>query len=260
MLRIPPAFSTALLPEKDIGEGDPLPPSTEIAPEVPENQVDQNGDDRVDRRQIPSSYRLEPPDEFQFPPQRVSEPISVTSQIEVDTPISEPEMEDLSDAPSHLPELSDTLVNLPPAECHDEEERSLAEQIGFPTSAESDKWDGWDDYPLHDGPPGDERPPISFPLFSSKHKMKEKGEYTKKKQKGATDTTESELEVEEDPLGLVQPSDQQDDDYRPYRAVTRERIANRRGRARWFEPTCNHLTTPDQNLPRDQIEETRIKT
>ena len=45
--------------------------------------------------------------------------------------------------------------------------------------------------------------------------MKEKGEYTKKKQKGATDTTESEPEVEEDPLGLVQPSDQQDDDYRP---------------------------------------------
>ena len=68
--------------------------------------------------------------------------------------------------------------------------------------------------------------------------MKEKGEYTKKKQKGATDTTESELEVEEDPLGLVQPSDQQDDDYTPNRPVGRGKIADRRSSARWVEPTC----------------------
>ena len=68
--------------------------------------------------------------------------------------------------------------------------------------------------------------------------MKEKGEYTKKKQKGATDTTESEPEVEEDPLGLVQPSDQQDDDYRPGQPVGKERTADRQSSARWVEPTC----------------------
>ena len=240
MLRIPPAFSTVLLPEKDIGEGDPLPPTTEITPEVPERQVDKDEDDRVDRRQIPSSYRLEPPDEFQFPPQRVSEPISVTSQTGVDTPISEPEMEDLSDTATHLPELSDTLVIPPPAECHGEEERNLAEQIGFPISAENDEWEGWDDYPLNNRPPGDQSPPppVSFPLFSSKRKMKEKGEYTQKKQKGTIDPIESELGVEEDPLGLVQPSDQQDDDYTPSRSAARRKTADRRNRTRWVEPTC----------------------
>ncbi len=232
VLRIPPAFSAPLAVETDIGEGVPLPPSTEVLVDNSEHRIDHHMDDRVENRQVPENYRLEPPDEFQFPPQRVPNPSSTTGETEIRATPADTEMGDPPDAPVQTPELT------PPAEVESEEIRDLADRTGFPISAESDEWDGWDDYPLPDETPGNEPPPASFPLFAQKRKMKEKGEYTKKKQKGDISTREGELGSEEDPLGLIQPSDQQDEDYVPNPPARRERNAGHRSSTRWKEPTC----------------------
>ena len=175
-----------------------------------------------------------------------------TSRTYPVVPVPEPEMEDLSDTTRYPPEPSDTPMNPPPAEASPEDGGELPDQVDLPSDTGSDEWAEWDEYPLQGGPPGDDQPPENRLQLDKKRKMKEKGEYTKKRQRGASDTTESESDAEGDPLGLVQPSDQEDGNYRPYRAAAQERTANRRGRARWLEPTCNSLTMPDQNPPKGQ--------
>ena len=175
------------------------------------------------------------------------EPGDPTGRVNPAVLVPEPEMEDLSDTLLYPPDLSDTPTNPPPAETNSEDGNELPDQIKLPSDTESDEWADWDEYPLQRPPSIDEQPPETPSLFDKKRKMKEKGEYTKKKQRGTADRLESESEVDEDPLGLVQPSDQEDANYRPYQTAARDRTANRRGRARWFEPTCNRLTTPDQN-------------
>ena len=215
-----------------------------------ENEAGQSREDRGERRQIPAAYKVDPPDKFQSQPERVPEPGDQTIRTDPVVPVSEPEMEDLSDTTLYPPDLSDTPMNPPPAEASSEDGGELPDQVDLPSDTGSDEWTKWDEYPLQSGPPGDEQPPENRLQLEKKRKMKEKSEYTKKRQRGTAGITESEPEVDESPLGLGQPSDQEDVNYRPYRAVTRERIANRRGRARWFEPTCNRLTTPDQNLPK----------
>ena len=253
VLRIPPAFNTAPQPERDIEEGAPLPPSAETPLR----------DDRVERRTVPATYRVEPPDEFQFPPERVPEPDEQTGRTDPVAPGPEPEMEDLSDTARYPPELSDTPVNPPPAEASSEdggEPPDQPDQVDLPSDTGSDEWAEWDEYPLPGRPPGDKQPPENRPQFEKKRKLKEKGEYTKKKQRGAADRAESGSEVDEDPLGLVQPSDPEDADYRPDRAAVGEGAANRRGRTRWFEPTCNQVTTSDQSPPKRQESDKRARS
>ena len=214
----------------------------------------------MERRQVPAAYRVDPPDEFQSQPERVPEPGDQTSRTNPVVPVSEPEMEDLSDTTLYPPDLSDTPMNPPPAEASSEDGGELPDQVDLPSDTGSDEWTKWDEYPLQSGPPGDEQPPENRLQLEKKRKMKEKSEYTKKRQRGTAGITESEPEVDEGPLGLGQPSDQEDVNYRPYRAVTGERIANRRGRARWFEPTCNRLTTPDQNPPKRQESDKKTRS
>ena len=115
-------------PEED---GEVLRISTEKPLGTTEDSVDRSRDDSVDRRQVPETYRLEPPDEFQFPPQRVPEPVSLASRINPEVPVSEPEMEDLSDTLLHPPERSDTLMNPSPAEVNDERGNDLADQVSL---------------------------------------------------------------------------------------------------------------------------------
>ena len=70
--------------------------------------------------------------------------------------------------------------------------------------------------------------------------MKEKGKYTQKRRRETADKTESESEIDEDPLGLVQPSDRQDSSYRPYQGTARRKVggtAYHKTRGRWIEPT-----------------------
>ena len=81
-------------PEED---GEVLRISTEKPLGDTENEAGQSRDDRVERRQIPGSYRVDPPDEFQFPPKRVPEPGDQTSRTDPVVPVPDPEMEDLSD-------------------------------------------------------------------------------------------------------------------------------------------------------------------
>ena len=93
--------------------------------------------------------------------------------------------------------------------------------------------------------------------------MKEKGEYTQKRWRETADTTESESEVDEDPLGLVQPSDQHDASYQPYQPTAREkreRTAGHRGRGRWVEPTCGQLMTLDQDLIEEQESDKKTRS
>ena len=122
-------------------------------------------------------------------------------------------------------------MNPPPAEASSEDGGELPDQVDLPSDTGSDEWTKWDEYPLQSGPPGDEQPPENRLQLEKKRKMKEKGEYTKKRRRGVSDTTESESGTNRYPLRLVQPSDQGDVNYRPYRAAARERTANRRGRA-----------------------------
>ena len=224
MLRIPPAFNTASPPEKDIEEGTPLPAPRENPLDQAENEAIQRRNDRVERRQIPESYRLDPPDEFQFPPKRVVEQSDQTGGADPVVPVPDPEMEDLSGTPPYPPDLSGTPPIPPPTEARSEDGSELPEQVEFPVDTGSDGWEGWDEYPLGGEQSGDEQSPEPRPQFEKKRKMKEKGEYTQKKQRGTADTTESESEVEEDLLGLSQPSDQHDASYRPYQITAREKI------------------------------------
>ena len=186
-----------------------------------ENEAGQSRDDMVERRQVPTACRADPPDEFQFPPEKVPELSDQTSRTYPVGPIPEPDIEDLSDTPT----------NLPPAETSSEDGGESLDQVDLPSDTGSDEWADWDEYSLRSGPPGDVQPPENRLQLEKKRKMKEKGEYTKKRRRGVSDTTESESGTNRYPLRLVQPSDQGDVNYRPYRAAARERTANRRGRA-----------------------------
>ena len=93
--------------------------------------------------------------------------------------------------------------------------------------------------------------------------MKEKGEYTQKRRRETADTTESESEVDEDPLGLVQPSDQHDSSYRPYQVTARrkgEGTAYHKSRGRWVEPTCGRLMTLNQDPSEEQESEPKAES
>ena len=85
---------------------------------------------------------------------------------------------------------------------------------------------------------------------------------TKPKQYFA-DQTESESEVDDDPLGLVQPSDQQDASYRPYQLTTRrkgEGTHYHKSRGRWIEPTCGRLMTLSQSPTEEQESEPKAQS
>ena len=125
---------------------------------------------------------MDPPGEFQSQPERVPEPGDQTSRTDPVVPVSEPEIEDLSDTTRYPPDLSDTPMNPPPAEASSEDGGEPPDQVDFPS------------------------------------------------------------------------------DTRPYRAAARERTANRRGRARCFEPTCNRLTTPDQNSPKRKESDNKTRS
>ena len=161
MLRIPPAFNTASPPEKDIEEGTPLPAPTENPLDQAENEAIQRRNDRGERRRIPESYRLDPPDEFQFPPKRVVEQSDQMGRTDPVVPVPDPEMEDLSGTPLYPPDLSDTPTNPPPAETISEDGSELPDQVEPPIDTGSDEWAEWDEYPLRSGPSGDEQPPTA---------------------------------------------------------------------------------------------------
>ena len=63
----------------------------------------------------PESYRLVPPDEFQFPPKRVVEQSDQMGRTDPVVPVPDPEMEDLSDTPPYLPNLPGTPPISPPS-------------------------------------------------------------------------------------------------------------------------------------------------
>ena len=133
----------------------------------------------------------------------------------------------------------------------------------FPEEAGSNEWEEWDDYPLEMGPSRDNLSPEPRPQLEKKRKMKETGEYTQKRQRETADQTESESEVDDDPLGLVQPSDQQDASYRPYQLTTRrkgEGTTYHKSRGRWIEPTCGRLMTLSQRPTEEQESKPKAKS
>ena len=124
-----------------------------------ENEAGQSRDNRVERRQVPTAGGVDPPDEFQFPPERVPEPGDQTSRAYPVVSVPEPEIEDLSDTTPYPPDLSDTPMNPPPAEAGSEDGGESPDQADLPSDTGSDEWTKWDEYPLQSGPPGDEQPP-----------------------------------------------------------------------------------------------------
>ena len=205
---------------------------------------------------------MDPPDEFQFPPKRVvlQEPSERTKPI---VPVADTEMEDLPDTQQDPQNPPSTPQNPPSAEAGSEEETDLPEQVEFPAKAGSNEWEEWDDYPLEMEQSGDNPSPEPRPQLEKKRKMKETGEYTQKRQRETADQTESESEVDDDPLGLVQPSDQQDVSYRLYQLTTRrkgEGTTYHKSRGRWIEPTCGRLMTLSQSPTEEQESEPKAQS
>ena len=109
----------------------------------------------------PESYRLVPPDEFQFPPKRVVEQSDQMGRTDPVVPVPDPKMEDLSDTLPYLPNLPGTppIPPLPPAEARSEDRSELLDQVEFPVDTGSDGWEEWDEYPLGGGQSGDKQSP-----------------------------------------------------------------------------------------------------